>query len=962
MKMKSFKPIFYKDKDSVENAKPDPSAQKKKKKRHKIRIAAAIVIFFIVALTDIYFEAIGLPEILNKMIIKELAVRNIFLKAQNIKAGIINGIVFSNATIRDGRAEWSPTLKADRISARLSLAALISGYLPLDRARVVNGSAKIFLFPECGLEGLGDYIEFNDFNAELRRESQNLKIVKARGNLQNIKLDFSGNIRNIFLPDFKYDKKKKDKSSRESSRLERLIKKIPLSNRKKISMALKKLEEKNFKTPPEIKIKLNADMKNFKKSNLEAKFKASDFSYGKLQIQSVIGDAVIKNESITLNSMQITLSNNEYCRINGSFNMISKTASGTVTGKTETEKLLLFFDDKSSELIKENFKLDKEFVTYNGSLSNYSITTGKYSGKISVNLPSLNFKGLKLHKLSVNLFIKENGIKGALKSAKLARGGNISGSFDLAENKFSAKFKGHGRLLNLEPMLAPKTKKFIDKNINIKTASPINFSGTAHKMSDKDLEGKIKISTPFLEVRKLKFKDIATEIAFSPKTVKAENIKANLDGNADISGGISFIIPENIFLANILCRGAPREILNLLEKGQRKALNTFLKDIKWPKKNSLTESNLDLYYQWKENPFYFLSGNIVMTDFEYKSIKFNYGASKFYIDSDNLVIMPGIALESPNGQALIGFAYDGRDKSAWSQKSPYLTNFKTPKGQLIFALESALIGNNLLKCLYAPWQSEYLDFNQSIKVIADGIIDFKDEDKTVFSAVLQNGKCEWNKLPIVNIDAKLYYQNRFLEMKNATGEICGGNLNIDYDFNFKDKTGNIGLDLRSANLTRLLKHVRWESVISKSEKEGLLSGKVKAKIAYDKNDELLMYGKGNLKITKGDLWSIPFFGGLLDIIGKAWSVKAMGNVSEVNCDYILKDDKFISESIQSDGNILSLNGNGEYSWHTNKYEFDVSIEPLKHALPFKAIPYFLKPFTWLLEAKVSGKGRNMKWE
>jgi hypothetical protein len=818
------------------------------------------------------------------------------------------------------------------------------------------------MFPENGQEGLGDYIEFKNLNAELRRESQNLKIVNASGLLQNIRLEISGNIRNIFLPEFKRKKDPEEPKSNKTSRLERLIKKIPMANRKKIIIALKKLEDKDFKTAPEIKIKLNADLKDFKQSQLEAKFQASDFSYGKLTIQNVHGDAVIKNEKITLNSMQIILSKNEHCQINGSFNMLSKTASGTVAGRTEAEKLLLFFDEKSSELIRENFKINREYVNYNASLSNYSLVTGKYSGKIDVKLPSLNFKGLELKKLSASIFIKENRIKGLLKSAKIAQGGNISGNFELTPKIFTSKFKGEGRLLNIMPMLTAKTRKFINKNIDIETAPPMRFSGSAQKMTDKDFEGKIQASAPFLKVRDLNFKNLKAEIEFSDKTVKAENVSANLNNSAEISGGISFLIKENIFLANILCRGAPREILNLLEKGQKKALDTFLKDIKWPKKNSLTESNLDLFYQWKDNPFYFLSGNIVMTDFEYKNIPFNYGASRFYIDSDNLVIMPGIALESPEGQALIGFAYDGRDKSSWSQESPYLTNFKTPKGQLIFALESALTGNNLLKCLYQPWQSEYLDFNQSIKVIADGIIDFKDEDKTVFSATLQNGKCEWNKLPVVNIDAKLLYKKRFLEMKKATAEICGGNLNIDYDFDFKNKTGDIKLDLRSANLTRLLKHVKWESVISKSEKEGLLSGKVDAKIAYDKNDELLMNGKGLLKISKGDLWSIPFFGGLLDIIGRAWSVKALGNVSELNCDFILKDDKFISKSIQSNGNILSLTANGEYSWHTNKYEFDVNIEPLKHALPFKAIPYFLKPVTWLLEAKVSGKGRNMKWE
>jgi hypothetical protein len=78
MKKKIFKPIFYKGGAPADNAETASDAQKKKKKKRRIRLTAVIIIFFAVVTTDIYFEAIGLPDFLKTPLIKELRQRIFF--------------------------------------------------------------------------------------------------------------------------------------------------------------------------------------------------------------------------------------------------------------------------------------------------------------------------------------------------------------------------------------------------------------------------------------------------------------------------------------------------------------------------------------------------------------------------------------------------------------------------------------------------------------------------------------------------------------------------------------------------------------------------------------------------------------------------------------------------------------------------------------------------------------------
>jgi hypothetical protein len=60
----------------------------------------------------------------------------------------------------------------------------------------------------------------------------------------------------------------------------------------------------------------------------------------------------------------------------------------------------------------------------------------------------------------------------------------------------------------------------------------------------------------------------------------------------------------------------------------------------------------------------------------------------------------------------------------------------------------------------------------------------------------------------------------------------------------------------------------------------------------------------------------------------------------------------------TDGTVVSLSGSGEYSWRTDRIEFDVIGET------FRKLPVFswvTKPLSWAFNARLSGTSKDYKW-
>lgn len=937
-----------------------PAQHRFSRKRRTFHVLAFIVLALI--FTDLYLEILGPSDTLQNYFRNELSKIGIDFKAEKIRFGLFGGIKIHKVEMREGKGPDAAILKADQIRVSISFTDIFRFRLPMNKFSVTNASLSVPVFPESGTEGLTDRIKLTDFNAVVKKDSGSLLIERGEGLLQKIRLEFSGKIDNIFIPISPQLLPLSAKAiGKKKISLLYFMRKIPLDYREIFMRNLLKINRKTFTENPVCKVKISLNARDFMKSGAETSIKVPPFTYGLLETNGISGNIILRDGILSLDNLDIALKNG-FCRIDGKYDISKTVISGTVSGNAKSSDIILFLDDKSKDIIRD-MKIEDVELSYQGDLSDYSVNSGKYTGELKLEIPKFKFEKVSFNNIAAAVSIKNGNIKGRIKSAILPHNGKISGDFTFKDKLLNGNFNGSACILNIMPFLSPKAEKFFSQNIDLKSAPMINFSASVSPASSaKGYKGNADISIPSIKIRGISFNELKTKLEFSDDYVKASDFSTVMDDGTRINGLIKFLITENIFSASVFCKGNPVNTIVLLEEDHRLFLNTFLKDIKWPSRDSLAEATLDLHYQWSDNPFYFLSGNVILTNFAYKGISFDYGAGRFCIASDNLVILPGIVLENKDGKAVISVAYDGRQKSGWKHQSQYIKSFDKPKGQLVFSLKSTIAGQDLLKIFYSNWKNEYLSFPGSINVSADGMIDLRNENNTAFKAVLNNAKCRWNKIPIGNIDADILYKEQKLELKKATAEVCGGNMNICYDFDFSKYAGNIDISFQGARFKELLDHVGIEHKSKSSDDKGVISGTLTSAISYDKEDRLLMNGSGKILLSNPDLWAIPFFGGFLNLIGQAWAINKFGNISELKGDYELKGDHLYTNSIRTDGSIIAIQAKGKYYWNTNEYDFGVKAELLKHLLPFKAMAYLLSPVTWLFEARVSGKGNDAKWE
>ncbi len=510
----------------------------------------------------------------------------------------------------------------------------------------------------------------------------------------------------------------------------------------------------------------------------------------------------------------------------------------------------------------------------------------------------------------------------------------------------------------MKPFISKEARDFVDASVEtLNEEEPVSFSGSLRsaRWQDGVFEGAFNLLVPGVRFKGLEMKRLSAGVSFGGGILRASGIEAVLDDGTKLSGEMLCVPAKGSFSASMFCIGSPERALSLLGPEHRSFLESVLKDIEWPLAGNLVESSIDIHATGGAKPSCFMTGSLVMTDFEYRGVKFKYGATRFMSDSDRLLVLPGAILESADGQALISIAYHG----AGSAGGP--ASGASPEGRLEFSIESALSGNDLLRCLYPQWKSEFVGFPKSLGVSAKGSIDYRNPDASRFSAVIDNGSCVWKGVPVGNLDANVRYGGRRLSLKGASAEMCEGKLDIDYGFDFKSMSGDVAVKMQNADLQPLLKRLGWGGLVGDG-KAGRLSGDIKSKLSYGKDGQLLMDGKGRINVAGADLWSIPLFGDFLTFLGKAWSLKSLGSITTVDCDFNLVGNKLTTESFKSDGGVVALSANGDYLWNTNEFDFKFRAALLKGALPFETMSALLSPVSWMLERRLHGKDKTFCWE
>ena len=924
---------------------------------------------------DVYFAYCGVPERLMREAAERLRPYGLTFHADSCKAGVLKGIVFENIEV-SGRNPWEiPSLRAEKLHLSVRPWRIFSGTLLPARIRMEGGSLDLPLLPEAGIEGETDLLSVTDLDADIGGDPGMIVIHKASGKIRNFAFTVSGSVDNLLhlaaarTSGLLHDKLMAKTSAHASPDASasggvsgwyrRMLENVPSDLRKSAIRFLDKFSRRSFDGVPRIHAFLSLDATDFKRARAEALIFLPDFQYGHLKIGAVREKLVLKDGMLFFQDLRLDLGCGEHILAQGRYDSASNSISGTFSGNCSPDKMLLFVRESIRETMAGKLNLsDAGQISFQGTLDHFSLPDGRYSGTAELRIPAMTFNGIRLRNVAATTELGDDLISGRIVSS--GSGGNeIESLFSISGNTFKAAVEGKTSPEALRNFLSPSAADFIYGNVEFRNPSDrLHFAGeiVSPDWKSSAFEGKIRLILPRAFCHGVTLTSASAELAFSADTLAVSGIEARIDDTLDVSGSMKCLLNDHFLTASLVCRGSPGKTIRMLDPRQRAFIENLTAGIRWPEEGRLVETASDIQIHYGEKPSYCITGSLVMTDFQYRGIHFNYGATRFLIDSDRVLVLPGAVLQTEDGQALVSVSYRGTPSRRDGTGAPL------PHGGLLnFSFESTMAGNDIMRCLYPEWKGEFIDFPHGMKVSASGLIDYSKEKNTRFEAEISNGTCLWKGIRISDVDSSVKYEKNRLFIRNAAATVSKGRIAMDYEFDFNTKKGKIDAKLKSAHLPDLLKELHI-NVPDASRMEALVSAGMVSELYYNAASQLQMNGTAELQVKGDDLWSVPFLGDLLKILGKAWNTSSFGSITEVNGSFRMQGDELSTDSLKSDGGVVALNADGWYHWNTNEFDFRVRAELLKGTLPFGTLSTVLIPISWILERRIHGRLGDYRWQ
>lgn len=941
----------------------------------RLRWLAVVLAAFLVAfaITDYCFEIRGLPDFLHRKIERIAEQYGYRLKIASIRAGVWNGIVCTDVRLTGG--PLLPEFSAYRVRADFAPLRIFQGvFLPFT-IEVEQGTGAFPLFPEYGEEGRYDRLVISNVNATLAGAAGIVEVSRAEGSLNGIRFSMHGTVDNLLhyssakwvnelqgsLAGEKNGKPADDnaKTVAPEQVYDSFVRAIPLAMRRKVLYSLQRVHEKRFRKEPSCELAFQLNLTDFKKSTANASFEIPAFRYGGLNIESIREETSLKDGVISLNQVRIDLGGGTYITANGKYDGAGSAATGQVQGRCRLADLILLLDASLQEDIGANADVGSEIVTFDGTLENFNLASRSYHGRLNVQVPHLSVHSLDLNDVSLSVTAKGRSLEGVLLNASLKDGGSIQGLFQLNEERFDAQLNGTANAEDLQKILSPEISALLQENVQLRTPASrtgISFQGKLGFPLRRinDLSGEFRIRLTDLQVKGVVLNSLVSTVSFTTSSIRVRDMEALLPDGSRVTGRLFCEPMAKYITANVVCTGSPGYMISALGKSHKEFVSSLMRDITWPTAANTVEITADLYADYGAESFYFLSGSMVIRDFSYQNIPFRYGAARFIIDAENRLILPDVILETAEGQMRVAADYkpSGKDLS-----------FEKPDGILNFQLASSIVGNDMIRSLYPEWNSEYIDFPYPMKVEAHGEINYADDKKTHFEAMISNGSCRWQDIRIDDIDTILKYENNTVAFRGGEAHFSGGRLQMDYLYNFNTEKGKVSARLTSANMYALLKSFKVNAGKTSEEYQNAsLSMNFKADMSYNARNELLLNGKGDMMISGNNLWTVPILGSFLRIIGQAWSLESFGSITKIAGDFKMKDERLIFEHLRSNGGLVSLNASGFYRWQDNSFDVRVRAELLRNTLPFDAMARLLSPVSWIMERRLQGNFNTYNWE
>ena len=217
-------------------------------------------------------------------------------------------------------------------------------------------------------------------------------------------------------------------------------------------------------------------------------------------------------------------------------------------------------------------------------------------------------------------------------------------------------------------------------------------------------------------------------------------------------------------------------------------------------------------------------------------------------------------------------------------------------------------------------------FRQAPNVVANGVIHFRGQkgDRLEIKIEAPAGMDYvflGKTLPFDRVSGRLLFTDSRLQINDLAGKLFNGDLRgaADISLEKNDQRYRASLTLDGVDFPKLADlYFKYETA------HGRLSG------TYEwtgvGNEPRNMEGKGNAKVTEGDIFAIPIFGPLSGLISAVIPGAGYSLARQAKASFTIKEGVIHTDDFKVSGKLFSMVGNGDIHFLEDKLDFNIRID------------------------------------
>ena len=454
--------------------------------------------------------------------------------------------------------------------------------------------------------------------------------------------------------------------------------------------------------------------------------------------------------------------------------------------------------------------------------------------------------------------------------------------------------------LNLKSFLDSFGFKQLLDGVTFSTPPLIDISGTipfGDLQAAKSVIGRVALAN--FDYKSVPFAKLTADFSWDGNRTMVRDIRLQ-QNPGDLSADI--LAAPNDFRLNVDSTINPAALSMLVSPEFRQ----FLSEWQWTRTPAI---HLIIRGPSQEPQRWTGDGTVKMERTRFRGVWMNSASANLHF-ADGAMTYDNLRVTRDEGVGTGSFTYD------WAKHEVRLTNVQT---SLRPADAIYWIDPKLAKPV-APYK-----FRQTPKLVANGVVQFHGGKETRLEITVDGPKGMdyvflGKTLPFDRIKGRLLFTDDRLRLSDVQGELFSGTVRGSADISLarNDPHYHAALAVESIEFP-----VLTDLYFKFHTARGRMGGTYDFDGLGDK--ARTMHGSGKIQVTEGDVFAIPIFGPLSELIGHIIPGTGYSVAHNANADFTIKDGVAHTEDFKVSGDLFGMVGHGDIHFLDDKLDFDVRI-------------------------------------